>query len=361
MELDEVLARRLTTQHLIGAPYADATDAVRHLFAVQSQDAPLARWSLALRCGRPSDEAIRARVDSGAVIRTHVLRPTWHYVAAEDVRWLLDLTGPKVLRSMAARHRQLGLDDPAVLRREVDGLLALLEQQGPLTRREVASAVDRDDLRGERLGHLIMIAELEGLVCSGPLARGQHTYTLLEGRVPVTPAQDHDEAVRELAWRFFAGHGPASLAQLTRWCTVTKREVLAAVADLAGQLVRTEVAGEPHWYAADPPTPPAAASDDAYLFPVFDEAYLSYPGSNFPRLPGHPWGEGDAWFSEAGGGVVVHDRRDVGWWKRKDTARTTTVTLGLAPSLSPAARTAIETEAEALAAFTDRTLDLRRT
>ena len=357
MDLDAALDRRLATQRLVGPAYPGATDAVRHLLAVQAQDAPLARWSLAMRTGRPADVTIRESVDSGAVIRTHVLRPTWHFVAAEDLRWLLDLTAPKVLRSMASRSRHLGLGEPAVVRREVDEFLRVLADRGPLTRRQVVTAIGRDDLKGERLGQVIGIAELDGLICSGPLADGQHTYALLEGRVAPAAPLDRDEAVRAMVRRFLTGHGPASVAHLVRWATLTKREVKGAIAELADVLVEVDVGGEPHWYAADAPAP-TSSTDGAFLLPVFDEAYLTYPSSNFPRLPDHPWGTTHASFAEAGGGVVVHGRRDVGWWKRKDSARTTTVTLGLASSLDAHARSAIEAEAEALARFTGRALSL---
>ena len=120
MDLEAVLAQRLATQGLTTSAYADVPAVVRTLLAVQAQDAPLARWSLAMRAGRPTDETVCGMLDSGAVLRTHVLRPTWHFVAAEDLRWLLSLTSPKVLSGMAARHRLLGLDEPAVLRHEVD-------------------------------------------------------------------------------------------------------------------------------------------------------------------------------------------------------------------------------------------------
>ncbi|WP_432476305.1 winged helix DNA-binding domain-containing protein [Nocardioides sp. GXQ0305] len=353
--LDDVLARRARAQGLTGPGFADVPQAVRALLAVQAQDAPLARWSLSLRTGGPDDAAVRAAVDDGHVVRTHVLRPTWHYVSVEDVRWLLDLTGPKVLRSMAGRTRRLGLGDPAVLRREVDRLLATLADT-PLTRRQVAAAVGRDDLAGERLGQVIGIAELEGLVCSGPHVNGQHTYTLLDERVAPAPAKDRDDAVRELVLRFFTGHGPASAAQLARWCTLTQREVRAAVADLGDALATIEVDGVDHWYGADAAGPDPA--EGAFLLPVFDEAYLTYPGSNLPRLPDHPWGTGHSSFAEAGGGVVVHGRRDVGWWKRKDAGRTTTVSLGLARSLPAPARAEVEDQAAALAAFTGRELRL---
>jgi hypothetical protein len=354
-DLDLVLDRRLDAQGLTGSPFPGVVEGARALLAVQAQDAPLARWSLAMRAGGSDDAAVRAAVDSGAVMRTHVLRPTWHYVAAEDLRWLLDLTSPKVLRSSAGYRRQVGLDDPAVLRREVDGLLRVLAD-GPLTRRQVQAGLAREDLRRDRLGHLLLVAELEGLVCSGPHAGGQHTYTLVDGRVPPMPVKHHQDAVRELVLRFFTGHGPASAAHLVRWTTLTKREVLAAVADLGDRLESMDLDGETHWYAIDAPTPPPG--DGAFLLPVFDEAYLTYPGSNFPRVGDHPWGERSHSFAEAGGGVVVHGRRDVGWWKRTDSRSTTRVTLGLATTLDTAARRAVEKQAEALAAFTGRTLDL---
>ena len=156
--------------------------------------------------------------------------------------------------------------------------------------------------------------------------------------------------------RFFTGHGPASIAQLTRWTTLTKREAAAALTDLGDALESTDVDGETHWHAPGAPTD--ASTTGTWLLPVFDEAYLSYPGSNLPRAPDHPWPDGTHSFSEAGGGVVVSDLRDVGWWKRKDTGRTTRVTLALSPSLEARQRRQVEEQAEALAAFTGRALDL---
>ena len=356
VDLEAALSQRLATQGLTTAVYADDVRAVvRDLVAVQSQDAPLARWSLAMRAGRPIDETVCAVLDSGAVVRTHVLRPTWHFVAAEDLRWLLALTSAKVLSGMAARHRLLGLAEPAVLRRVVDQVLALLAG-GPLTRRQVQEALNRDDIRGERLGHVLLIAELEGLICSGPLARGQHTYALLDDRIPPTPVRDREVAIRDLVARFFIAHGPATVAHLVRWTTLTKGEVSAALADLGDRLASTEIDGELHWSAAgaqdSPPEP------GAFLLPTFDEAYLTYPGSNFPRTAHHPWGARSQAFAEAGGGVVVSDLQDIGWWKRKETGRVTRVTLGLDPSISADHLRAVEAEAGALAAYTGRSLEI---
>ncbi|WP_295658458.1 winged helix DNA-binding domain-containing protein [uncultured Nocardioides sp.] len=351
MQLDAVLAQRLATQGLT-RPYDTVEDAVRSLLCVQSQDAPLARWSLAMRTGRTHDDDVSAAVDSGRVVRTHVLRPTWHYVHAADLRWLLALTSPKVVSALAARHRQLGLDDAAVVGREHRWLADTLRGGRHLTRRQLT----RDDLRGERLGHLVMLAELDGLVCSGPLVGGQHTYALVDEWIPATPDKERDEAVRELVLRFFAGHGPASVAHLVRWTTLTKREVTAAVADLGEALESAEVESQTLVWAAG--TRDVGVSAGTRLVPVFDEAHLTYPGSTFPRVPDHPWGDRAHAFSEAGGGLVVSDLRDVGWWKRREDGRTTRVTVGLAPSLGAAARRQVEEQAAALAAYTGRTLEL---
>lgn len=353
MDLDDVLGRRLAAQRLTGGDEG-VRAVVEHLLAVQAQDAPLARWSLGMRTGRPGDRAVCDVLDSGAVLRTHVLRPTWHFVAAADLRWLLALTSPKVLRRMGARSRALGLAEPGVVRGAADEVLALLAD-APMTRRALQQRLDRDDLRGERLGHLLLIAELEGLICSGPLARGQHTYAPLDERVPPAPVPGRAEGIAELVARFLTGHGPASIAHLTRWTTVTGREVTAALHDLGDRFASTEVEGERLWFAADGS---AAAGRGALLLPTFDEAYLTYPTTGFPRTAGHPWGERSQAFAEAGGGVVISDLRDVGWWRRVELGRRTRVTLGLDPALPTGRRRAVEAEAAALAAHTGRSLEL---
>jgi hypothetical protein len=356
VDQDTLLARRLATQGLSARVFCSPEDAVRSLLCVQSQDAPLARWSLAMRTGQPADDQVRAAIDNGRIVRTHVLRPTWHYVLAEDLRWLLALTSPKVRSGMTARHRQLGLDDPAVVSGLHDTLAGLLAGGRSLTRRQLQTTLARDDLRGERLGHLLMLAELDGLVCSGPLADGQHTYALVDERVPSGPVPERDEALRDLVLRYFTGHGPATVAHLMRWATPTKREVVATLDDLGDRVASTDVNGDTFWHAPVPPAKPDAQG--TWLVPVFDEAYLSYPGSNYPRLPDHPWGDRGHSFAESGGGVVVSDLRDVGWWKRKESGRTTTVSVGLCPSLGRRQRAEVEEQAAALAAFTGRSLDL---
>lgn len=213
-----------------------------------------------------------------------------------------------------------------------------------LVRAEIGEAIGE---RGERLAHAIMLAELRGLVCSGPLRGPHHTYALVSERVPPTSPRDRDEALRELVHRFFAGHGPASVAHMARWVALTRAEIRGAMDD---RLHVVRAAGQELWF--DPEfraRPRPGAAEHAFLLPVVDEAYLTYPGSNLPRTAGHPRGEAPHRFAEAGGGVVVCDLRDAGWWTRRVSGSRMHVTPARAKGLDPRQRERIDAAAAALA------------
>jgi len=355
--VDRVLAERLAVQGLTSAPFADVVSAVRSLVCVQAQDAPLARYSLGARTGL-DDAGVRAALDSGAVVRAHILRPTWHFVAADDLRWILALTSPKVVTGMAARHRRLGLGEAerAGAQRALTDVLA---RRTYLTRQELGARFAAEGLpsANDQVGHLLLLAELDGLICSGPLRGGAHTYALVDELIEAGRPRDRDDAIRELVRRFFAGHGPAGERDLVRWTKLTLTEIRAALADLGDELDSREVAGTTLWSAPDPP--PLADAPRAFALSVFDEVYLTYPKLNFPRVDGHPRVDGAHFFGEHGGGVVICDRHDAGWFKRKDVGRDRTVVTGeLATGLSAGQRAAIGTAAGGLAAFTGRALDL---
>ena len=154
---------------------------------------------------------IRDALDSGAVVRTHMLRPTWHFVAAEDLRWMLALTSAKVESAMAARHRQLELTSTATDRAHAL-LVSELADRRWMTRPELGARFAEAGLpsSGEQTGHLLMLAELRALICSGPLRGTTHTYGLVDDVAPSSPALDRPDAARQLTRRFFIGHGPAT-------------------------------------------------------------------------------------------------------------------------------------------------------
>jgi hypothetical protein len=355
---ERTIRRRLAVQRLTSPGLPEVVDVVRLLLCSQAQDAPLARFSLGLRTAGATDETVRAAIDDGSVVRTHILRPTWHFVAAEDLRWLLELTSAKVESGMAARHRRLALTS-AVVDRAMDELATILAGRRFLTRSAITAAFRDAGIAtaNDQVGHLILLAELRGLVASGPLRGREHAYALVDEVVAPTPRRERDEAVRELVRRFFAGHGPASVTDLTRWAKVTQTEVKAALADLAGQLESLDVDGTTLWF--DPALDPGGrAGRHAFLLPTFDEAFLSYPRVNFPRAVGHPRGADAHSFAEAGGGLVVCDGHDAGWWKRQELAGhdEITVRLALATDLDARQRAAVLGAAERLGAFAGRRL-----
>jgi len=175
---------RMGAQRLWGAGFDAPEDAVSWLTAVQAQEHWYARWSVGQRTRRANAEIVDAAFDDGDILRTHVLRPTWHYVAATDLRWLMQLSGPQVTAANARRHGELGLD-ATVLNRTND-LIAEAVAHGHLTRRELGQMLERHRIPvdGQRLAYIVMHAELTAVVCSGAMRGKQHAYAPFDERVP---------------------------------------------------------------------------------------------------------------------------------------------------------------------------------
>ena len=355
MEIARVLSQRLGTQRLSSAPLPRAADAVRLLTCVQSQERDHAFFSLALRSTKDTYAAVQREFDAGAFVRTHILRPTWHFVAPEDLRWILALTSPRVLSGMAARHRQLGLDDPRRLGDGLDLLANLLQDRQFRTRPELGEEFTHRGSPikpGEQLGHLLLVAELQGLVCSGPMLGVHHSYALVDEVVPPTPARTREEAMVELVRRFVAGHGPTTIKDFTRWATLTISDTKAALAEIGDDLEQVDVDGLPHWFDPTQVRRRSPVAPSAYLFPTYDEAVLSYPAVNFPSLPDHPYAEHTdpfwAW--------VVLDAVNVGLWKRTVRPDLVEVEVRLAPAVSAQGREQVQFAAQRLAGFLSRDL-----
>src|SRR6185436_7831105 len=167
---EEIAWRRLAGQFLTVPGPAKPADVVRRLGAVQAQDYAGAKWALAQRTKKAvTDAAVERAVDAGAIVRTHVLRPTWHFVAACDLRWMLALNAPRISRVLASYNRTLEIT-PAVIRRSHAAIAKALEGGTHLTRAEVAAVLGRarvGALTGHRFGRLVVQAELDAVVCSG--------------------------------------------------------------------------------------------------------------------------------------------------------------------------------------------------
>lgn len=273
----EILWLRLANQHLVQPRLTDPRAMVAHLGAVQSQDYPAALWALGLRVVNPNRESFECAFNRGALLRTHVMRPTWHFVTPDDIGWMLALTAPRIKRAIASRDRQLGLTDDMVA--HTNRVIARALDGGKhLTRAELGGALQAAGAEvadGSVLSHLISRAELDGVACSGAVRGKQHTYALLEERAPRARKFDRDEAVAELACRYFVSHGPATLNDFAWWSGLTVVDGRRGLEAHGSRFVSEKLDGLTFWFA-----PPAIADTvvepAALLLPNYDEFTVAY-------------------------------------------------------------------------------------
>jgi hypothetical protein len=273
---------RLRSQHLVAPHAASAREVVGSLLAVQAENPSQAAWAVAARTRRPDRADLATLLDEGAVLRTHVLRPTWHFVRAEDLGWLLDLTGPRVRRVTGQQLRTVhGLDERAI-DRAVAAVTEALAGRGQLSRGQLADELRERGIEGT--GQMLMIllahAELDGLICSGAVVDGEHTYALMADRVPAPRRLDRVEALAELALRYFTGHGPATERDLAYWATLTLTDVRAGLHQVRDRLDSFHHDGRTFWHA--PAVSPNGPQEPAgHLLQLLDETYRGYQDSRW--------------------------------------------------------------------------------
>lgn len=277
MLTDRDIARwRLRSQHL-AAPVDGAEEVVRSLLAVQAENPSQSAWAVATRTKHPQQADLSGLLASGQVLRTHVLRPTWHYVHADDALWLIELTRDRVLPTID--QQLLPIKDRITAL--TDAVLQILTESPDRTRAELADALAQRGhaLTGMQLMLLAGHLELHALICSGPPRDGEHTYALFTDRVGTPRRLERDEALVELALRYFTSHGPATERDLAYWATLTLTDVRRGLAGAADRLESFEHDGRTYWHA--PGEPPASASPRGHLLQVLDEMYRGYQDSRW--------------------------------------------------------------------------------
>jgi len=272
----DITRTRLRNQRLSGGRCQRPEDVVRWLGAVQAQDYAGAKWALGLRMQRVRDADIEAALSDGRILRTHVMRPTWHFVAPEDIRWMLALTAPRVSAAMAPYNRRLELD-VTVFRRSQRAMVRALRGGRQLTRQELKVVLQRAGIETDgvqRLAHIVMQAELDAVICSGARRGKQFTYALLDERVPASRPRPRDEARAELARRYFTSHGPAQVHDFAWWSGLTVTDARAGLMAVESKLARETIDGRMYWFSSSRRTPTAPRT--AYLLPLFDEYLIAY-------------------------------------------------------------------------------------
>ncbi|HKG94020.1 MAG TPA: winged helix DNA-binding domain-containing protein [Gemmatimonadaceae bacterium] len=353
----DILRRRLAGLQLMAPTLDDPAAVVARLGAVQAQDYAGAKWAVGQRTRGATDATVERAVGDGSILRTHVLRPTWHFVAPADIRWMLALTAPRVRAASASRWRELGLDD-AVFRRSRSVFTKALRGGQQRTRTELGSALERAgiDLAAEpqRLPHLLMRAELDGLIVSGARRGKQSTYALLEERVPPAEPMERDAALCELATRYFATRGPATLQDFAWWSGLTVADARRGVEAAGSALSREEWEGRPHWFAGK-----AArwTRGGGHLLPNYDEYVVAYRDRSaiMTEVQGQSVdARGNLLFSH----LVVAGGRVLGVWRRLPRARAAFVELTMLTPTGGPEPEAIREAARKYAAFLELPLEV---
>lgn len=351
MTLREIALRRLAAQHLAEPLDASPRDVVRALGAVQAQDYGGAKWGVAQRARNLSDAAVEQAFNDGELIRTHILRPTWHFVAPEDLRWMLALTAPRVHAANGHPYRELELDR-AVLRRSHAALAKALRGGQSLTRAELTEVLARARLGAmtpRRATFLVMAAELDAVVCSGPRRGKQFTYALLEERVApdAAPLPARDEALHRLALRYFTTRGPATAADFAWWAGLTLTEARRAAHAAEPDIERESIGGRDHWHGG---VARAGGKALVHLLPSYDEYFIGFRDRSAMTtdvVPPARTGTNDRLFLD----VVTVGGQLAGLWRRALGRRGLTITIEPLRPLKESERRALSPAAARYAAF----------
>jgi hypothetical protein len=358
MDARDITRQRLLNQHVARPRLKTPREIVFYLGAVQSQDFGMGKWAIGVRLKGTTERAVEAAIASGDVLRMHLLRPTWHFVARNDARWMLELTEPNIRISMKYRDKQLELNDETV--RKGNRIIEKALQAGPVRRDQLVSALEAGGISNEdnRAAHLLMRAELDKVACSAPPLEGKQAYVLFDAWIPSAKPLTKEEALAALAQRYLSTRCPVTLRDFSWWSGLSLRDTRDALEMVkAGFMV--EKKGAQTWVLSTSSKRIGAfeaAGGSARLLPAFDELILSYTDRSalFDTKGGLR--------TVVGGGVIkpiiVSEGQVVGTWHRQTLGAKVIVTIAPFGRIAAAVRVSIEWAAERYAAFLGKPLEV---
>jgi hypothetical protein len=347
----EIARLRMRDSRLTGTTFARPEEVVRWHVAMQAQDYGPAKWAIAQRSTGLVDADLDEALARGSIVRTHVLRPTWHFVAREDLRWLLALSGPRVQQGNGPRYRELGLDGRTRARCE-EVIASALQGDNHLTRNEIGAVLEDAgvDRGGQRLPYILMHCELEAVIGSGGLSGKRQTYALLDERVRGGGLLGRDDALVELTRRYLASHGPATVKDLSWWSGMRIREIRETLDSLGSEVRSESVDGLVLWsMASEDPSPPPVRG--AHFLQTYDELVVGFSESRFLGDPGAEVGRA-AWSGRSfPSGVVLLNGRIGGHWRRTIGRNEVNIDVYLFGQLKASDERALKREAAAFGRF----------
>jgi hypothetical protein len=307
-------AYREASQKLGAAKCMTAKEVTSWMGAIQAQDYGMSKWAIGVRLQNSTIASVDAEIDSGKIVRTHLLRPTWHFVSSDDIYWILKLTAPKIKALSVGREKQLEITND-VFSKCSRIIERSLRDNNHLTRSELIEELKKSSINVEenRASHIFMRAELDGIICSGKQKNGKQTYAILEEWIPHGRKLAKDEALKELAFRYFSSHGPATINDFTWWSGLTLTDARLAVKLNEGQL-RAEATNDRTYWMADRLNHSGVNTGNLIMLPAYDEFLIAYKdrSASLSHL--------DNWKVISGNGIfyplILHEGNVIGTWRR---------------------------------------------
>lgn len=312
MKVKELIQLRLANQRLTSAEFETCADVVGHFGAMQSQDYPMAKWAVGIRMRNATEEDVENSVNSGEIIRTHILRPTWHFVSRKDIRWMMALSAPNVKKATQYVDKQVGLTDE-VFKKAWKIMAAELEREDNLTKEDFIARLTKKKIDVTRLmaTQILIRAELEMRLCSGVRREKKVTYSLFDSKVPAAEKISKKDSIVKLASVYFNSRGPATVKDFMWWSGLSLADAKFAVSALSEKLKSASIDGLNYFYSENIKIPKKKITA---LLPPYDEFMVGYTEGRNIALPA------DIDKSFLGNGIfkplILADNTIVGTWKK---------------------------------------------
>lgn len=312
MNISELPRYRLYNQQISNRSFSGIKELVGWMGAMQAQDYAMSKMAVGIRLSATCDSMIDHAVENVHIIRTHILRPTWHFVSRDDIYWMLALSAPQIKAASRSRDLALGISEND-FERSNELLLKILSGGKRLTRSDISAAFARIGIKTDqnRLYHFLMRGEIDGLLFSRGSGTNVQTYSLLGEYVPHQGALTREESVAALAKRYFASHGPATAHDFSWWSGLSVTESKRAAADARNDLLSEICNGQTYYYSKSLVSCPDA--NRVCFLPAFDEFLISYKD----RTAAIPLELQSLAFTSNGifKPIIVSDGKVVGTWK----------------------------------------------
>jgi len=339
---------RLVNQHVSASKFTKVKDLVAYFGAMQAQDYSMAKWAIGVRLPGSTSDLIENALDNGEILRTHVLRPTWHFVSSNDIKWMTELSASRIIAAMKTRNKELELTD-LIFKKSNLIIQNSLAGGNNLTREDLIANLRKSGIATDnnRASHIFFQAELEGLICSGRKKGNKLTYALLNERAPHTKSLSREHSLEKLAFKYFSSHGPATIKDFTWWSGLTVKEAASAMEMIRPSFITEKTDAGVYMLPGD--LNDSVFNEGTYLLPAYDEFLISYRDrSASMSLVHHKKAISDNGIFRP---LIVINGQVAGLWKKNIIKEKVIVEPSLFKSYNKKIMNSIERKAEAFGNF----------